>query len=107
MKCSLDDRKNYRKQVKKLNLKNELNIYLDKGINLTKRLEELACDHSEMWLDEDTYVDMIYKIDRYKMHQSPFCIYIPCKDVMFKLMRACIGCTRKEDLWIWPDEEEE
>jgi hypothetical protein len=27
-------------------------------------------------------------------------VYIPRQEIMLKLMRACIGCKTKEDLWI-------
>ena len=30
----------------------------------------------------------------------PQIIYIPTKEVLFKMMRACIGVAKKEDLWI-------
>ena len=29
------------------------------------------------------------------------CVYIPSHAVLFKLMRAAIGVTRPEDLWIY------
>ena len=28
-------------------------------------------------------------------------IYMPSKEMMFKMMRACIGVTDKNDLWIY------
>ena len=31
---------------------------------------------------------------------SPMIVYIPSKEVMFKMMRACLGCNHKEELWI-------
>lgn len=31
------------------------------------------------------------------------CVYIPSNEVLFKMMRACIGCENIEDLWIYHD----
>lgn len=60
--------------------------------------------------DEGTYVvdaqeptkynDWVYPEFRYKKGFSPYCIYIPTKEMMLKIMRACIGVKKKEDLWI-------
>ena len=41
----------------------------------------------------------VYGETRYIKGFSPYCIYIPTKDVMFKLMRACVGVKHVEDLW--------
>lgn len=29
------------------------------------------------------------------------CVYIPSNEILFKLMKACIGCDKIEDLWIF------
>ena len=42
---------------------------------------------------------LVYPEFRYIKGQVPYCIYIPRKEIMLKLMRACIGVTREEDLW--------
>lgn len=42
---------------------------------------------------------LIYPKCRISENNSPQPIYIPNRAVMFKLMRACIGITRPEDLW--------
>jgi len=34
--------------------------------------------------------DYVYPDSRYIMGKSPYCIYIPNKEIMFKMMRACI-----------------
>ena len=44
--------------------------------------------------------DRIYPDSRYTPGNSPYCIYIPCKEVMLKLMRACIKVKNSEELWI-------
>ena len=38
---------------------------------------------------------------------SPYCMYIPSKRVIFKMMRASIGCYSKQDLWFNQGVEEE
>ena len=45
--------------------------------------------------DEDVYAP-----SRYSPDYSPLLIYIPKKEVMFKMMRACIGVKCTSDLWI-------
>ena len=59
--------------------------------------------------DEDSHVclDSIpinpmgqgYQYCRYVKEHSPACLYIPSKQVMFKLMRACIHVEGPQDLW--------
>jgi len=44
--------------------------------------------------------DRVYPNSRYVKGNSPYCIYIPCKEVMLKLMRACVQVKDPEELWI-------
>ena len=44
--------------------------------------------------------DRVYPDSRYHAHESPFCIYIPCREVMLKLMRACIKVKDANELWV-------
>ena len=44
--------------------------------------------------------DLVYFKTRYIEGFSPYCIYIPKKEIMLKLMRACIEVKKPEDLWI-------
>ena len=44
--------------------------------------------------------DRVYPDDRYHAGNSPYSIYIPCKEVMLKLMRACIKIKHAETLWV-------
>ena len=44
--------------------------------------------------------DLVYPKQRYVKEHSPFQIYIPRKEVMIKMMRACINVTEPEDVWI-------
>ena len=43
--------------------------------------------------------DLIYEHGRYHEEYQPLMIYIPRKDVMMKLMRACIGIKNERELW--------
>lgn len=43
--------------------------------------------------------ELIYSKQRIHSENSPYPIYIPNRAMMFKIMRACIGITRPEDLW--------
>jgi hypothetical protein len=49
-------------------------------------------------------VKLIYPLIRYDPDDSPMTIYIPTRSVMFKLMRACLGCKHVEDLWIFHED---
>lgn len=77
MKDDKDAQKNYRKKAQKLNSK-----------KFTK---------TSFFTDGH----LIYNSRRNKEEDSPLCVYIPSKDLMFKMMRACIGCECVEDLWIY------
>lgn len=43
--------------------------------------------------------DLVYAKTRYIPNFAPFCIYIPKTELMFKMMRACIGIKDPKDLW--------
>ena len=43
--------------------------------------------------------DWVYPESRYIKGFSPYVIYIPKKEIMLKMMRACIEIKRPEDLW--------
>jgi len=46
------------------------------------------------------YVDeLVYAESRFTKGSSPVCVYIPNKDIMFKIMRACIKVETPADLW--------
>ena len=44
--------------------------------------------------------DWVYPEFRYVNGNAPHSIYIPRKEIMLKIMRACIGVKKPEDLWI-------
>ena len=43
--------------------------------------------------------DLVYRIDRYIEGQSPNCIYLPSKLILWKMMRACVDIEETKDLW--------
>ena len=47
----------------------------------------------------------VYSESRLIEDTSPYCIFIPRKEVMFKMMRACIGCNNVSDLWIFQQKD--
>jgi len=50
--------------------------------------------------DSDTsHIPLVYPAERYVEGNSPYCLYIPSNELMFKLMRACIGVKKPQDLW--------
>jgi len=55
--------------------------------------------------DDDDYKipacvhDNVYSDCRYYESCSPLCIYIPRKELMFKLMRACVEVKQTNELW--------
>lgn len=48
--------------------------------------------------DKDAYA---YAESRLIKGFIPTVIYVPSEEMMFKMMRACIGVTDKKDLWIY------
>ena len=44
--------------------------------------------------------DLIYGKSRFLKHMSPWQVYIPRKEIMFKIMRACIEVKEPNELWI-------
>jgi hypothetical protein len=42
--------------------------------------------------------ELVYDRSRFG-ENSPLCIFIPSKEVMVKIMKACIGLENPEDLW--------
>jgi hypothetical protein len=43
--------------------------------------------------------DKVYPDLWYRESSCPYCIYIPRKEIMLKMMRACIGISDVQDLW--------
>ena len=54
----------------------------------------------------DKIEDLIYPISKYIEGKGPYCIYIPNKEMMFKMMRACIKVKNPKELWHYVDYEE-
>ena len=51
-------------------------------------------------LPPSTVNDRVYPDQRYTPGNSPYCLYIPVKEMMLKLMRACVEVKKPSDLWI-------
>ena len=52
------------------------------------------------WKPPVSYDDLVYDRSRLKNATfPPFLIYLPRKELMFKLMRACIGVNHERELW--------
>ena len=43
---------------------------------------------------------MVYDISRIGTKNSPFVVYVPRPEMMFKIMRACINVSDPGELWI-------
>ena len=48
-------------------------------------------------------MDLVYEESRYNEKYSPNFIYIPKKEVMLKIMRACVGVRKYNDFWLAKD----
>lgn len=46
------------------------------------------------------YDVLVYDRKRLKAGESPFCVFLPTKNIMFKMMRACVEVSDEADLWI-------
>ena len=49
-------------------------------------------------------INLTYDFDRYDEGASPMTVYYPSPDLLFKLMKACIGCDNIKDLWIYNED---
>jgi hypothetical protein len=43
--------------------------------------------------------DLVYQRSRYVKEHSPLHLYVPKKEIMLKIMRACVGIHKPQDLW--------
>ena len=65
---------------------------------LRRALKKVAVpDESLLFESED---QLVYESSRYVLSYSPYMVYIPRKELMFKMMRACISVKGKADLWL-------
>ena len=44
-------------------------------------------------------LDLVYAESRYTPDHSPLCIYVPKKEIMLKMMRACVEVKKPDNLW--------
>ena len=50
-------------------------------------------------IDEEISLDkLVYPASRYNEHH-PRPIYIPSRYLMIKMIKSCMGCRTKDDLW--------
>jgi hypothetical protein len=45
--------------------------------------------------------DLVYPPSRYRNEASPAMLFLPSKQMILKMMRACMGVTRIQDLWLY------
>ena len=48
---------------------------------------------------------LVYDRNRYDPDNSPLMIYVPSREMLFKMMKACIDVDSIYELWIYDDEE--
>jgi len=72
---------------------------LEPEIELPEEVESTNGESITMAEDQDPDL-LVYPESRYGPDESPAAIHLPSRDVMFKLMRACIGVEKPADLWI-------
>ena len=46
------------------------------------------------------FEDLVYAKQRYNKDYSPACLYLPKKEIMLKMMRACIGVKKRSEFWL-------
>ena len=69
---------------------------------LNNRNKTIELEFTRLESGQETEVsDRVYPDSRYMKGNSPYTIYIPSKEIMLKLMRACIKVKKVEDLWIY------
>ena len=56
-------------------------------------------DGEEILTPPEKVEDFVYPASRYIEGKRPWCLYIPNKEIMFKMMRACIKVKDPKDLW--------
>ena len=49
--------------------------------------------------DPFTHDHLVYPKQRYQPDQSPMIMYLPGRYILIKIIRACMGCYKPEDLW--------
>lgn len=52
------------------------------------------------------WTDSAYPEQRFIEGLSPYCLYLPKKEIMFKMMRACIKVQDPKDLWFVQKDKE-
>lgn len=63
-----------------------------------EQTQELG-NQSMLGKDDISITDLVYPAYRYREGQSPNSMYIPGRHLLFKMMRATLGCRTEQDLW--------
>jgi hypothetical protein len=64
-----------------------------------------SCDDGDNLILPEKIDDWVYPEIRLSYDASPYQIYIPKKEIMLKMMRACIAVKKPQDLWVNQDVE--
>ena len=54
---------------------------------------------SSFKIPENIFEDQVYSSHRMIKHKAPFMVYIPRREMMFKMMRLTIGVVEEYNLW--------
>jgi hypothetical protein len=54
---------------------------------------------SSFKIPENIFEEMFYHESRMTEHKAPYMVYIPRREMMFKMMRLAIGIVNGYDLW--------
>jgi len=98
----IDDRKNVAHLIKRFYTIGFPDPFPDDDKHIIGSVDDVPDDLA----NPECIDDRVYPDSRYKRENSPYCIYIPCREVMLKLMRACIKVKEPEDLWLMQNKEE-
>ena len=75
---------------------------MKKGMSKSKKLKSVEEDEESIDLDKqnpENYHDLVYELQRLDKPFSPMAIVTPNYEMLYKMMRACIGVHHIDDLW--------
>lgn len=56
-------------------------------------------DNQYVGPDKFSMKKLVYPKSRFTKEHTPMIIYVPSREMMIKIMRACMGCQNVNDLW--------